>query len=424
MAQKRTFSVNNYDCLGFDLDNTILEYDITALSKLVYNILAKFLVDQKGYEDKYLFKSFESGLPFLQRGLALDFKNGNVIKLDPRGGVVMASHGTKLMTKEDIEVVYGPERVWGTAAEYINDLFSAWNGPLSERIRCVLDYFDVTCVLVFGRAVDTVDETSLNGNKKDYAEVWPDILAGLYYMYNKDGFQSQVGEFFPALREEPLKYIKRAPEATVNWLRKLRENGKFTFLLTGSAIDFATHTATIALGSSWMELFDLVICFARKPNFFIGDRPFLSIDGFTEGDPCKLIASSKVVSQGNWRELRDFMALTTGKSAPRVIYVGDNAVQDVLAPVHHHCCDALAVCEEMRSSHQAVVGVSSVWGFYLSCNDGSDTLWSSILSENAAICVPSISSLSLLPLEARLNPVDFFPQNPKVEVKKDYKTTV
>lgn len=42
------------------------------------------------------------------------------------------------------------------------------------------------------------------------------------------------------------------------------------FTLTeGSHVDFASHVASYALGPDWMDLFDIVIFFARKPSFFI-----------------------------------------------------------------------------------------------------------------------------------------------------------
>ena len=49
----------------------------------------------------------------------------------------------------------------------------------------------------------------------------------------------------------------------------LRENGKFLYVITGSHVDFASHVASYALGEDWMDLFDIVIFFARKPSFFI-----------------------------------------------------------------------------------------------------------------------------------------------------------
>ena len=62
--------------------------------------------------------------------------------------------------------------------------------------------------------------------------------------------------------------MKRRPEFR-DWLKMLRENGKFLYVITGSHVDFASHVASYALGEDWMDLFDIVIFFARKPSFFI-----------------------------------------------------------------------------------------------------------------------------------------------------------
>ena len=54
-----------------------------------------------------------------------------------------------------------------------------------------------------------------------------------------------------------------------SWLRMLRSNGKFLYVITGSHYDFASHVASYAIGDDWKDLFDIVIFFARKPSFFV-----------------------------------------------------------------------------------------------------------------------------------------------------------
>ena len=68
-------------------------------------------------------------------------------------------------------------------------------------------------------------------------------------------------------------------------MRMLRANGKFLYVITGSHVDFASHVASYALGQDWMDLFDIVIFFARKPSFFLDRRPFWKLDGDQEVDP-------------------------------------------------------------------------------------------------------------------------------------------
>ena len=65
----------------------------------------------------------------------------------------------------------------------------------------------------------------------------------------------------------------------------LRAQGKFLYVITGSHVDFASHVASYALGPDWMDLFDIVIFFARKPSFFLDRRPFMKLEGVEEVDP-------------------------------------------------------------------------------------------------------------------------------------------
>ena len=105
--------------------------------------------------------------------------------------------------------------------------------------------------------------------------------------------------------------MKRRPEFR-DWLKMLRQNGKFLYVITGeggeeeqlitsdpgSHVDFASHVASYALGEDWwadweirentfllylrMDLFDIVIFFARKPSFFIDRRPFWKLEAEKE----------------------------------------------------------------------------------------------------------------------------------------------
>ena len=98
-------------------------------------------------------------------------------------------------------------------------------------------------------------------------------------MFMRTNFASDRGGYFPEMKAHPEKYIlKRRPEFR-EWLRMLRANGKYLYVITGSHFDFASHVASYALGEDWKDLFDIVIFFARKPSFFLEKRPFWRLDG-------------------------------------------------------------------------------------------------------------------------------------------------
>ena len=110
----------------------------------------------------------------------------------------------------------------------------------------------------------------------------------------------------------------------------LRANGKFLYVITGSHVDFASHVASYALGKDWMDLFDIVIFFARKPSFFIDRRPFWKLKGDQEVEPFTgwdALDTNHFYSQGNWHDLNEFFEYTTEWEPSASLYFGDNILQ-------------------------------------------------------------------------------------------------
>jgi hypothetical protein len=155
--EKHIFRLSDYDCIGFDLDNTICRYKLTQMVKLEYEVLANYLVTQKGHDAKYLLKPLETSIDFLQKGLVFDFNKGNILQLGSGGFIKKGSHGTRFMSDDEIQNIYGPDRKWNVSVAFCQNMLEAWNGPMSERIRTVSDYFDMPAALAFGRIVDSLD---------------------------------------------------------------------------------------------------------------------------------------------------------------------------------------------------------------------------------------------------------------------------
>lgn len=130
------FKISDYNCVGFDLDNTLLRYNIPNMMTLEYNVLAKFLVDKKGYSANFLYRDVD--LDFMQKGLILDFAHGNILRMGRGATIIRATHGTKLMSNEEIISTYGAERKWEPTSIFHSDFLVAWNGPLAEKFRTLL----------------------------------------------------------------------------------------------------------------------------------------------------------------------------------------------------------------------------------------------------------------------------------------------
>ncbi|XP_055607130.1 5'-nucleotidase domain-containing protein 1-like [Uranotaenia lowii] len=408
-----TFCIADYDCVGFDLDNTLLRYQVGNVIELEYDIMSRFLVEQRGYSGKYLLQPPD--LDFLQKGLVIDFQRGNILKLSADGTIHQATHGTKKMAEAEIIAYYGDEKKWEVTNEYCQNMLVAWNGPLSEKIRTVLDYFDICSTMIFGRIIDTLDEEA--HERIGHYNVWPDILDSLVFMYSREHFGQNIGGYFEALKQNPDKYLQKTSPKLISWLRELKKS-KTTFLVTGSHIDFANFSASYALGPDWPELFDVIVGFAKKPGFFTGAKPFVMLDGSTEMEPVTpaQLERHHVYSQGNWRDLTILLQRLSHKENPRYLYVGDNLIQDVYTPSKYTKADTIAIVEEMAAegmkdhphSHpDARYLQSQFWGSYFLAGPNrqyeESSLWAHVIKRYARICVPSMDEVAQYPVDHSFN---------------------
>lgn len=399
----------DYDCIGFDLDNTLLRYKLTEMVELEYRVLSHFLVTSKGYSNKLLDRPMQENIDFLQKGLIIDFARGNILKIAYDGYISKACHGTKQLTDDEIVAIYGEQRRWEVTTHFCKDLLEAWHGPLASDMRTLLDYFDMPASLVFARIVDTLDDA--NGNKPlpEY-NIWPDILDGLGEIFTWEHFENDRSLYFANVKEDPGKYIHKSSDALKNWLTELRKH-KTVFLLTGSHVDFASFTSTYAFGKDWRNFFDMIVCYAKKPGFFTKDRPFLRAVGTTEtADELKPseLKLGEVYTQGNWNGLMECLAQKSKTNTPKVLYVGDNLIQDVYSPNEYSKADTIAIAEEMmaegmnglETSHKDQrLLCSPLWGHYFLASNDEPTIWLEIIRKHAKICIPNLDWIAAHPID-------------------------
>lgn len=401
------FKFTDYDCIGFDLDNTVCRYKIGAMIELEYGILAKFLVEEKHYSAKHLYKPLEVDVDFMLKGLILDVERGNVLHVSDNGTILRGCHGTKKLNKQELIEYYGNDCRWHVTDIFVNDPLHTWNGPISEKMRTLLDYFDMPASLVFARAIDSIDELYKGGKTRSY-HVWPDLLDGLHYMFNREHFQLEKGGYFTSIKGNPDNYIHKCSNDLIHWFKLLHDRNKILFLITGSNVDFASYTAENALGSQWRSLFDVIIFYAKKPGFFTQKRPFLGLNGFQETEPvASELKRGSMYTHGNWEGLYEFLKKHSCKEVPKVLYVGDNLVQDVYAPSVYTPCDTVAVCEELQADCKSGYEkqhtdrqylASSLWGSYF-FNGQVQTIWKKIIDTHTKLCIPNLEYVASKPVD-------------------------
>ena len=407
-----SLDASRYDSIGFDLDNTLALYRQSPLFLMSYNAMSKFLVEEKGYSSKHLYRSVKrEDFDFLQRGLFLDFHKGNILKVGGSGVILESSHGTKKMSQENVEWEYGKERSLPLFKEHRQDLTYMVRSPFSDGMKVVLDFFAFPALLCFARLIDTLDEQIFNKKANKSYNVGPDILEGCERMYARERFSDKSSEFFENLKVAPYKYYQKCDNRLVEWLRKLKRD-KFVYLITGSNIDFANYTANYCLGQNWRELFDFIVCFAGKPGFYQKGKDFRKIEGFKElekTDDLQELGSSSVWSQGSWDKMKTLIATKMGVQETNSLYVGDNLIQDVYSPNKFANLDTVAMIEELEAEywshpHKNCI-VSHRWGPYLKAKDTDQvTLWGNVIKNHTIFCAPNVLDLAQFDVDYDLEP--------------------
>ena len=175
--------LTDYDCVGFDMDHTLCRYHLGPFLDMEYRILIDYLVNEKGY-DAQLRRPLSTCADFLFKGLILDVDKGNLLKLAPDATILRATHGTKLMTDNELSAVYGPRHSSELLRQFVHSLTDSEACHVHRHFRPLKDYFDMPAAVVSANIVDILDRH--NGSKPlPKYSFWKDILAGLIDMFSR-----------------------------------------------------------------------------------------------------------------------------------------------------------------------------------------------------------------------------------------------
>ena len=148
-----------------------------------YQVLADFLIEQRGY-DRQLKRPLadDDVADFFHKGIIMDIDRGNFVKLSSTGQVMRASHGTRVMSRIEIDQLYGPGD--DSLKRLAADPIEAAEGELHRRFRSFRDYFDLPAAIISARIIDMDDRD--NGNKPlEKYLFWRDVFAGLVEMFSR-----------------------------------------------------------------------------------------------------------------------------------------------------------------------------------------------------------------------------------------------
>ncbi|MBL8731195.1 MAG: HAD-IG family 5'-nucleotidase [Planctomycetes bacterium] len=304
----RTLNMRSIRAVGFDMDYTLVHYDVKAWEARAFAHVQQRLADR--------------GLPVagmrfdadqFARGLILDVERGNIVKANRFGYVTQACHGTRLLPHDEQRSSYN--QVWVDLSEprwvFLNTLFS-----LSEAS-------------LYGQLVDLHDQGALPASL-DYQRLYELVGDTMNAAHLEGQLKAEV-------IDDPERFVDLDPDLPQTLL-DLHHAGKKLFLATNSEWHYTKAMMAYAFDRPrpgggpvvpWRELFDLVIVQAKKPAFFEQEPLFLEVDDRSDGSSTRPLQGplqkGRVYRGGNAEAVQRHFSI----DGHEVLYVGDHVYADV-----------------------------------------------------------------------------------------------
>ena len=289
----RNVHFRDIKALGFDMDYTLSHYRTPEIEELAYSTSVQLLVQERNYPAWLCETHFDPS--YAIRGLVLDGAKGNLLKLDISRQVVRACHGTRPMSREQIDQAYGRRRVIAS-------------GP---GFRSIDTLFEIPECHIYAVLVDGLDDGRIAG--RDCLQLFQDVRWAIDTAHRN-------GKLKAAILANPELYILKDPELAPA-LDRWKRAGKKLFVLSNSEWSFTDGVLRFLLNGqdparpNWIDYFDRVVVSARKPVFF-QETPA----------PQGLPAETKAFMGGNALWLEDELQAF----GEEVMYVGDHIYGDIL----------------------------------------------------------------------------------------------
>ncbi len=301
----RILNMKKIKYIGLDMDHTLIRYKTKEFESLVYKLIINDLITQKHYPEtiKKLVFRFEDAI----RGLVIDSKNGNILKLSRFGAIRQSYHGTKPI--DFIE-----------QKQFYRSIYVDLGDP---NYMAIDTSFSIALCVLYGQLIDLKDQYPQQF--PSYPTIATDVLFAVDRVHADGHLKKQI-----SLNLD--RYVIR-DETVVEGLKRYKQYGKKIFILTNSEYTY-THTLLdyainpfLDKGQTWEDLFEYVITLANKPRFFYDNLKFLQINpenGFmtnTAGD-----IKPGVYQGGNAKKFTDDLHL----NGDEILYIGDHIYGDIL----------------------------------------------------------------------------------------------
>jgi 5'-nucleotidase len=335
----RNLRMRNARLVGFDMDYTLADYEREAFEELAFEITVEKLIAKRGYPDAIRSIRYKPGTYI--RGLVVDKKRGNLLKVDAFQYVARAFHGRVPLTREERKAAYTSAKMNLSDTNFVSvdTMFSLPEVYLYSELVAFFDRAADPSARAL-RAVEPGDEPPMGAvdvkgfvtadGKADYAKIFDDLRAMLDEAHADNSLKSVVVQNLP-------RYIRKDPKLAVT-LYNFRVNGKRLFLLTNSEWSYTEAVMSHLLDGElselpkWRDYFDIVITSAKKPSWFSSHTPFNRLEDEHKNGGTFVPATDpsfvpgRIYERGN---LHDFERMA-GIRGDEVFYVGDHIYGDIL----------------------------------------------------------------------------------------------
>lgn len=301
----RILNMKKIKYIGLDMDHTLIRYKTEHFESLVYQLVVERMISEKNYPA--VIKQFKFNFKDAIRGLVVDSKNGNILKLSRYGAIRQSYHGTKLIDFSEQKKFY--------RSIYVD---------LGDPNYMAIDTsFSIAFCVLYAQLVDLKDE--FPDQLPSYSIIAADVLSAVDTVHADGSLKKQISEDMD-------HYVIRE-KAVVDGLRQYIEYGKKIFVLTNSEYHYTNILLSYAInpflkkGETWHDLFEYVITLANKPRFFYDNLKFLLINP-ENGTMTNTNGSIKpgVYQGGNAKKFTDDLNL----NGDEILYIGDHIYGDIL----------------------------------------------------------------------------------------------
>jgi len=302
----RNLKMQSITHMGFDMDHTLAVYRPTA-KELAFNLARDVLIEKFGYPTEIESLEYQHGMVI--RGLVIDKKRGNLIKLDHHKYVELAYHGTQILQKPD------RKRFYNKPGESYR--------PSSDDYAYLDTLFCLPEACLYMQMVSFMDEKK-SPKKPDYRSLHRDVREAIDQVHRDGSLKAEItSNLSTYIEKDPL-----LPKTLFHFIR----GQKKLFLLTNSEYYYTEAILSYLLNGeipgyeNWQDYFDFIVVSARKPAFFSKEAKLDRMESDEMGAEIPSEVRSKLFRFGYFKSLEKEL----GAYGESILYFGDHTFGDIL----------------------------------------------------------------------------------------------